>query len=158
MFGYIGPDRPYLFIKDETLYKAMYCGVCRCISKECGQMARTALTYDMAFMSALSTFVAQNMGAGQPERARKSLLIARRISVVFGAGIFLLTFFGGGLLAAIFENDPAVIAATAAYLRGSSLEYLLTPAIFCTLGYIASASCLSVVARSLRTALRMVFA
>ena len=89
----------------------------------------------MAFMSALSAFVAQNMGAGQPERARKSLLIARRISVVFGAGIFLLTFFGGGLLAAIFENDPAVIAATAAYLRGSSLEYLLTPAIFCTLGY-----------------------
>lgn len=53
MFGYIGPDRPYLFIKDETLYKAMYCGVCRCISKECGQMARTALTYDIAFMSAL---------------------------------------------------------------------------------------------------------
>ena len=50
---YIGPDRPYLFIKDETLYKAMYCGVCRCISKECGQMARTALTYDIAFMSAL---------------------------------------------------------------------------------------------------------
>lgn len=89
----------------------------------------------MAFMSALSTFVAQNMGAGQPVRARNSLLIARRISVVFGAGIFLLTFFGGGLLAAIFENDPEVIAATAAYLKGSSLEYLLTPAIFCTLGY-----------------------
>ena len=53
MFGYIGPDRPYLFIKDETLYKALYCGVCRAISAECGQMARTALTYDMAFMSAL---------------------------------------------------------------------------------------------------------
>ena len=48
MFGYIGPDRPYLFIKDETLYKALYCGVCRAISAECGQMARTALTYDMA--------------------------------------------------------------------------------------------------------------
>ncbi len=53
MFGYINPDRPYLFIKDETLYKALYCGVCRAISKECGQTARTALTYDMAFMSAL---------------------------------------------------------------------------------------------------------
>lgn len=53
MFGYIAPDRPYLFIKDETLYKALYCGVCRSISKECGQAARTALTYDMAFMSAL---------------------------------------------------------------------------------------------------------
>ena len=53
MFGYIGPDRPYLFIKDETLYKALYCGVCRSISAECGQLARTALTYDIAFMSAL---------------------------------------------------------------------------------------------------------
>lgn len=53
MFGYIGPDTPYLFIKDETLYKALYCGVCRGISKECGLMARTALSYDIAFMSAL---------------------------------------------------------------------------------------------------------
>ena len=53
MFGYIGPDRPYLFIKDETLYKALYCGVCRSIAAECGQMARSALTYDIAFMSAL---------------------------------------------------------------------------------------------------------
>ncbi|MCD8308942.1 MAG: DUF5685 family protein [Clostridia bacterium] len=53
MFGYISPDRPYLFIKDEELYKAMYCGVCKGIKKGCGQAARTALTYDMAFMSAL---------------------------------------------------------------------------------------------------------
>lgn len=53
MFGYIGPDRPYLFIKDETLYKALYCGVCKSIGAECGQAARSALTYDMAFMSAL---------------------------------------------------------------------------------------------------------
>ncbi len=52
MFGYISPDRPYLFIKDEELYKAMYCGVCKGIKNGCGQVARTALTYDMAFMSA----------------------------------------------------------------------------------------------------------
>lgn len=31
----------------------MYCGVCKGIKKGCGQTARTALTYDMAFMSAL---------------------------------------------------------------------------------------------------------
>ena len=53
MFGYISPDRPYLFIKDETLYKALYCGVCKSIGAECGQLARSALTYDMAFVSAL---------------------------------------------------------------------------------------------------------
>ena len=53
MFGYIQPDTPYLFKKDETLYKALYCGLCKSIGKGCGQRARSALTYDMAFMSAL---------------------------------------------------------------------------------------------------------
>ncbi len=53
MFGYISPDAPYLFKKDETLYKALYCGLCKGIGAGCGLAARTALTYDMAFMSAL---------------------------------------------------------------------------------------------------------
>ena len=53
MFGYIQPDSPYLFKKDEKLYQALYCGLCKSIGAGCGQMARTALTYDMAFMSAL---------------------------------------------------------------------------------------------------------
>ena len=53
MFGYIQPDSPYLFIKDEKLYKALYCGLCKSIGKGCGQRARTALTFDMAFMSAI---------------------------------------------------------------------------------------------------------
>ena len=53
MFGYISPDSPYLFIKDETLYKAMYCGMCKSIGKSCGGFSKTALTYDIAFMSAL---------------------------------------------------------------------------------------------------------
>ena len=53
MFGYIAPDAPYLFKKDEKLYQAIYCGLCKSIGKGCGQRARTALTYDMAFASAL---------------------------------------------------------------------------------------------------------
>lgn len=53
MFGYIAPDTPYLFKKDEKLYQAVYCGLCKSIGKGCGQRARTALTYDMAFASAL---------------------------------------------------------------------------------------------------------
>ena len=53
MFGYIHPERPHMFIKDDMLYKALYCGMCKSIRQGCGQMARTALTYDMAFMSAL---------------------------------------------------------------------------------------------------------
>ncbi len=53
MFGYISPDAPYLFKKDEVLYKALYCGLCKGIGKSCGQTARSALSYDIAFMSAM---------------------------------------------------------------------------------------------------------
>jgi hypothetical protein len=53
MFGYVRPDTPYLYIKDQTLYGALYCGVCKGIGKTCGQMARLGLSYDIAFLSAL---------------------------------------------------------------------------------------------------------
>lgn len=53
MFGYIRADEPYLFIKDETLYRAMYCGVCKGIGHVCGQTARIGLSYDTTFLSVI---------------------------------------------------------------------------------------------------------
>ena len=51
MFGYVKPDDPYLYKKDDVLYRALYCGVCKSIGATCGQMARMSLTYDVAFLS-----------------------------------------------------------------------------------------------------------
>lgn len=53
MFGYVTPDKPYLYMKDDVLYKALYCGVCKGIGKSCGQISRFTLTYDITFMSAI---------------------------------------------------------------------------------------------------------
>ncbi len=53
MFGYVKPDNPYLYLKDDRLYKSLYCGVCKAIGGTCGQMARMSLTYDIAFLSAV---------------------------------------------------------------------------------------------------------
>lgn len=53
MFGYVKPDLPYLYMKDDTLYKALYCGVCKSIGKCSGTCARFTLTYDCAFLSAV---------------------------------------------------------------------------------------------------------
>ena len=89
----------------------------------------------MSFMSALSAFVAQNMGAGQKKRAEQALFAAQKVSVCFGAAMFLLTCFGGSWLAGLFTSDPDVITAAAWYLRGSSVENLLNALIFCLLGY-----------------------
>ena len=53
MFGYVRTDTPYLYIKDDRLYRAMYCGVCKGIAEVCGQSARMGLSYDVTFFSVL---------------------------------------------------------------------------------------------------------
>ncbi len=53
MFGYVRTDTPYLYIKDDTLYRAMYCGVCKGIGKTCGTAARMGLSYDVTFLSVI---------------------------------------------------------------------------------------------------------
>ncbi|MBQ8283602.1 MAG: hypothetical protein IJX75_00770 [Clostridia bacterium] len=53
MFGYVRADTPYLYIKDDTLYRAMYCGVCKGIAEVCGHSARMGLSYDITFLSVL---------------------------------------------------------------------------------------------------------
>ena len=53
MFGYVRTDTPYLYIKDDRLYRAMYCGVCKGIAEICGHSARMGLSYDVTFFSIL---------------------------------------------------------------------------------------------------------
>ncbi len=53
MFGYVRYDTPFLYVKDLTLYRSLYCGLCKGIGRSCGQRARLGLTYDVTFLSAL---------------------------------------------------------------------------------------------------------
>ncbi len=53
MFGYIRTDTPYLYIKDQELYRAMYCGVCKGIAEVCGNTARMGLSFDVTFLSVI---------------------------------------------------------------------------------------------------------
>ncbi len=89
----------------------------------------------ISFMSALSAFVAQNVGAGNKKRAYKSLKICMAISFVFGILTFIATFFFPEILAAAFEKNPEVIASAARYQRGCAAEHLFISLFFCMLGY-----------------------
>ena len=89
----------------------------------------------ISFIYSLSAFVAQNIGAKQEHRAVQSMVVAMRVSFVFGLVTFSLTFFAGTQMASIFADDPAVITATASYLRSVGAEYLMIPIAFCFLGY-----------------------
>lgn len=53
MFGYVTPCKMEMKIKDYELFKAYYCGLCRAIQKQYGNLPRFTLNYDMTFLAIL---------------------------------------------------------------------------------------------------------
>lgn len=89
-----------------------------------------------SIMQSVSAFVAQNIGAGKPRRALKGFYTAMSGGSAVGIAMFLLGFFGGGVLSSIFTSDLAVIGQSVAYLRGFSVDCILTCALFSCIGYL----------------------
>lgn len=86
-------------------------------------------------MQSVSAFVAQNIGAGKPERARKGFFTAMVTGCSIGVLIFLAAFFGGGVVSSVFTGDAEVIAQSADYLKGFAPEAILTCILFSSIGY-----------------------
>lgn len=53
MFGYVRPLKPELKCKDFDLYRATYCGLCRCLRQRYGVFAPLTLNFDFTFLSLL---------------------------------------------------------------------------------------------------------
>ena len=94
-----------------------------------------------AYMQSMSAFVAQNIGAGKPDRASKALWCGIGTSLIVSVFVCVVTFFRGDLLAAIFSKDPEVILAAADYLKAYALDCLLTSFLFCFIGYFNGCGC-----------------
>lgn len=88
-----------------------------------------------AFSQSVSAFVAQNTGAGKPERAKKALRCGVIVSLCISVFVGYFNFFHGDILARIFANDAAVIAEAADYLKAYAIDCLLTSFLFCFIGY-----------------------
>jgi putative MATE family efflux protein len=89
----------------------------------------------IAYMSSVSTFTAQNIGAHRHERAKKGMYYAISSSLVFGVVCFIFSFWYGGILAGIFSEDNEVIAACAKYMKAYSIDCILVCFLFCFTGY-----------------------
>ena len=53
MFGYVRPLRQELRCKDFDLYRATYCGLCRCLRRRYGPAAPMFLSFDLTFLALL---------------------------------------------------------------------------------------------------------
>ncbi len=88
-----------------------------------------------ALMQSMSAFVAQNVGAGKEDRAKKAMFAGMAAGAGIGVFIFAVSFFRGDVPSALFTPDPAYIARSAEYLKGFSPEAVLTCIVFSFIGY-----------------------
>ncbi len=88
-----------------------------------------------AYMQSMSAFVAQNIGARKPDRAKKAVQYGILTSLGVGLLLAWFSFFHGDLMASIFAREAPVIQAAAEYLKAYAIDCLLVSILFCLMGY-----------------------
>lgn len=86
-------------------------------------------------LSAVSTIAAQNIGAGQHQRACQTLKYGILISVSFGVFFGFVCQVASSPLVGLFSGEEAVILWGSQYLRTYSLDCILAGIHFCFSGY-----------------------
>ena len=88
-----------------------------------------------SLMQSMATFVSQNIGAGDPARAKRAMFTGMGIGLAFGIPVFIAVLFRGDAAVSVFTSDSAVVAAGFAYLKGFAPETIVTAIMFSMVGY-----------------------
>ena len=94
-----------------------------------------AMLIPSSLMQSMASFVSQNVGAGKPKRARKSMLTGIGVGLSVGCLVFILILLKGDVLAGFFSIDAGVIQKGFDYLKGFAPETLVTAVLFSMIGY-----------------------
>lgn len=84
----------------------------------------------LAMSSSIAAMSAQNLGAGQMDRAVETMKIGTWIGVSMSFVIFLLAMIFPGEIMRVFANDAALVAAGTAYMRSYCFDYIFAPVMF----------------------------
>ncbi len=92
-----------------------------------------------AMLSTVSAISAQNIGAKNPERAKRTLRYGIITCVVFGALVFVLCQFLSTQIVSVFiKNEEEVVRLGSEYLRTYSLDCVFAGIHFCFSGYFSA--------------------
>ncbi len=89
---------------------------------------------------ATGVFAAQNKGAGRLDRARAGLFAGIKIAVIYHACVCVFMWFAAQWLAAVFTNDPEVIAIAAPIIRITAAFGTVLGVLFCFQHFLRSVS------------------
>ncbi len=90
-----------------------------------------------SYMQSISAFVAQNDGAGQFVRAKRSMWYGMLTAALLGGVLAYLSFFHGASLSTLFikGGETAVLDASAEFLKATSIECFILSIAYCLTGY-----------------------
>lgn len=67
MFGYLRPLKSELLVREWVRYRSVYCGICKQISHEYGQLPRLATNYDLTLLAVLLLSLTDQQPPDDPE-------------------------------------------------------------------------------------------
>lgn len=88
-----------------------------------------------ALMQSMSSFIAQNVGAGKEKRAQRTMGYGMLLGGTIGIFMTGAAVFFGQSIAALFTPDVAYQMKAAEYLSGFALEAIITSVLFSFIGY-----------------------
>ena len=89
----------------------------------------------LAFGSAISVSTAQNMGAGEIKRAKRSFYIGLLLALIFAVPSFITMFIWPEKLMALASSDNEIIASGGNFMFAYSPDCLLMGLVFCINGF-----------------------
>ncbi len=104
-----------------------------------GKFNGFAILPAIAMSSSVSSMAGQNIGAGLYDRAKKTMWIALRISLLISVLIFAFVQLFPETVLRLFSDKEAVITDGVKYLRSFSFDYLFVSFFFCFNGLIIGA-------------------
>lgn len=95
-----------------------------------------AMLSGTSMANALAAITAQNMGAGKPERAKKSLWYGLSFALFVSFLFWTWAQLSPQSMIRVFSDDPSVIAAGVPFFKSCSYDYILVTIVFCLNGYL----------------------
>lgn len=124
------------------LMTALLNGYSEAVSAAAGLAGRFngfAIMPALAVSQSVSMMSAQNLGAGNIGRAKRTMFSGMVMSLVMGVLVFCAAQFMTGTIMALLSKDDEVIAAGVIYMKAFSWDYLIVPFVFNFAGLINGA-------------------
>ena len=115
----------------NSLPNALVASACQGIG---GKVNSFAILPALAMSSAVSSMAGQNIGAGEIDRAKKTMFAGMRIAFLISAVVFVIVEAFPDFIIGLFDKTPETIETGRTYLRFIALDYLLVPFVFCMNG------------------------